>query len=521
MTKEHRTTELFVPEDTPVGQYFSYHTRTAKNLKNSGLFLQRNVMTAMGKRGDIRTDNEKEVIARLEKIWPQYRKTAIRNLTDTLVHNHNLTEKERMDKTLLMRSLIKRDHPVSPGKWFLHYELLDAIFKQENDENYRALHSHVAQNILSEIAESFQSFFAAIKAYKENPKAFTGRPNLPGYLAKNGRSTITYSSGDVKIVEKGKKRYLSFPCPQSEGRAFVPTIEIGDDFLAGKEKVGEVKVKPVGNGFKVLIDHVIEVPETVKDNGRYLGVDLGLENLVTIASNVEGVRPLIVGGREIKSVNQYFNKMLAQFRSQLPKGTYSSHAIYDLLSKREHQLKGMLNAAAHIVTDYAVAYDISRVVIGKNHRWKDDFKAFKKVKQSFMFVPFNNLIDSIKYACQERGIEVIVCEESYTSQASLIDGDVIPTWDGEHHPEYKFSGKRFKRGLYRAGDGRLLNADVNGAGNILRKWNASAFNGVEDYTYLMNPFKVKILKSGEFSLPGGSDVVGSGRVGPILRSLAS
>ena len=204
MTKEHRTTELFVPEATPVGQYFSYHTRTAKNLKNSGLFLQRNVMTAMGKRGDIRTDNEKEVIARLEKIWPQYRKTAIRNLADTLVHNHNLTEKERMDKTLLMRSLIKKDHPVSPGKWFLHYELLDAIFKQEDDENYRALHSHVAQNILSEIAESFQSFFAAIKAYKENPKAFTGRPNLPGYLAKNGRSTITYSSGDVKIVEKGK-----------------------------------------------------------------------------------------------------------------------------------------------------------------------------------------------------------------------------------------------------------------------------------------------------------------------------
>ena len=281
-----------------------------------------------------------------------------------------------------------------------------------------------------------------------------------------------------------------------------------------------MKVKPVGNGFKVLIDHVIEVPETVKDNGRYLGVDLGLENLVTIASNVEGVRPLIVGGREIKSVNQYFNKMLAQFRSQLPKGTYSSHAIYDLLSKREHQLKGMLNATAHIVTDYAVAYDISRVVIGKNHRWKDDFKAFKKVKQSFMFVPFNNLIDSIKYACQERGIEVIVCEESYTSQASLIDGDVIPTWDGEHHSEYKFSGKRFKRGLYRAGDGRLLNADVNGAGNILRKWNTNAFNDVEDYTYLMNPFKVKILKSGEFSLPGG-DVVGSGGVGLMLRSLAS
>ena len=100
MTKEHRTTELFVPEDTPVGQYFSYHTRTAKNLKNSGVFLQRNVMTAMGKRGDLRTDNEKEVIARLEKIWLQYRKTAIRNLADTLVHNHNLTVKERMDELL-------------------------------------------------------------------------------------------------------------------------------------------------------------------------------------------------------------------------------------------------------------------------------------------------------------------------------------------------------------------------------------------------------------------------------------
>lgn len=519
MPDEYRNSNIFVPEHTTMGDYFDHHTRKGKNLKNSGSFVERNSMTATSKRIDRQTDNEKSVLARLKAAWPEYRTIAIRTIARELVHNDKLSKEERKEKTLQMRALIKRDYMVSPGKWFLNYELLDTLFKQENDENYRALYSHVAQNILEEVAEAFLSFFSANRRYKEDPSAFTGRPQIPGYLDKDARATITYSAGDVKVIEEDGKRCLFFPRPRIEGQAFKPLLEISPDFLQVGEKLGEVKVKPLRHGFNVSITHKVEVPDTVEDNGRYFGLDLGLENLVTITSNVEGVRPLIVGGRELKSVNQYFNKIIADMKSQLPQGTYTSEAIHRALSKREYQIKSMINASAHVVANYAHVNFISRVIIGKNNRWKDDFKAYKHVKQSFMFVPFNDLIASIKYACAEYGIEVIVVEESYTSQASLVDGDDIPVWDGEHHPEYSFSGKRVERGLYRSAKGLLLNADVNGGGNILRKWRANAFDKVSDYKFLMNPFKVRLLKSGEFVLPSGGIVSSRGMI-PALSGLS-
>jgi putative transposase len=268
-------------------------------------------------------------------------------------------------------------------------------------------------------------------------------------------------------------------------------------------RVGEVTVKYVGHGFQIHIGYDIESIEYVEDNGRYIGGDLGLENLIATTSNVEGVRPLIVDGRELKSANQYFNKQYAKIQSQLPPDIYTSRAMYSLLLKREGQIKSMLNNAANLLADYAHANDISKVIIGKNDGWKPAFKSRARVKQSFMFIPYNDLIDAITRSCAAYGIEVICREESYTSQASLIDLDDIPTWDGVHRIDYEFSGKRISRGLYRSSDGHLLNADVNAAGNILRKWKTGAFDNVKDFRWLMNPYKVRIAKNGTRYWSGG------------------
>lgn len=46
--------------------------------------------------------------------------------------------------------------------------------------------------------------------------------------------------------------------------------------------------------------------------------------------------------------------------------------------------------------------------------------------------------------------------------------------------DIEFSGKRIMRGLYKTSNGQLINADVNGAGNIIRKVFPNAFaNGIK------------------------------------------
>lgn len=321
-----------------------------------------------------------------------------------------------------------------------------------------------------------------------------------------------FSRGDCTVEEivTDEKKGTTEPClvfPKTKKKWFFP---IGDLYDVG-EKLGEVRVVPVENGFDVQVVRDVEYPEQTEDNGKYGGCDLGLENLVTITSNVEGIRPLIVDGREIKSINQYFNKELARLQSELPQNEHTSRLIRALLAKRINQLHTALGLAARLCAYYAFNAGLCKLVVGKNNGWKESFKALDNVKQSFMYIPYEYFISCLERRCRELGIGFERVEESYTSQASLTDGDVMPVWDGKSKKasEKAFSGKRVKRGLYRNSRGQLLNADVNAAGNILRKWKADAFVEISDFRWLMNPAKVRL---GVFA---GDSV----RVGSVLREI--
>ncbi len=86
----------------------------------------------------------------------------------------------------------------------------------------------------------------------------------------------------------------------------------------------------------------------------------------------------------------------------------------------------------------------------------------------------------LTYKAQLVGIQVIVREESYMSQASFLDEDDIPTYDPECETKPVFSGTREYHGLYRAKNGRHVQADVHGSYNILRKEFPDAFNAFSD-----------------------------------------
>lgn len=179
----------------------------------------------------------------------------------------------------------------------------------------------------------------------------------------------------------------------------------------------------------------------------------------------------------MKSINQFYNKRRADWQSQL--GTagaaHTSRRLERLTAKRTRRIDHYLHTASRRLIDLLVAKGIGTLVIGKNPLWKQDVSLGKRNNQYFVGVPHVRFIVMLTYKAVLVGIQVIVTEESYTSKASFLDSDPLPVYDAEHREAPTFSGKRVKRGLYQAADGRHLNADANGAYNIIRKVAPDAF----------------------------------------------
>ena len=520
---DKRITRIHIDGNTSLARdYFTEQCTRACALYNSANFVQRNTMTALVKAPGMRSSNENDVLDRLDAAWPEYRTIMIRSLVKKIAKNRGEGKNSDTDIKRL-QDVYKASSLYSPGKWLLGYNALDALFKLEKNEHYKQLHSHVAQNVLKELAQAYSTFIGNIADYRQNPDKYKGRPKLPGYMRPGGLRTIVFSAGDCKVEEvitdevRGtREKCLVFP--KTRKKHFVP---VGDLFEVG-DKVGEVRVKPVGSGFEVHIVRDVEYPDPIEDNGVYAGGDLGLENLITISSNEEGIRPLIVDGREIKSINQYFNKKIAETKSELPQGVRTSEKIQGLYDKRANQLRTSLGFAARLCAVYLSMIGASKFIVGKNDGWKQNLKLGKKTTQSFVYVPYEYFLGCLERRCRELGIDFRAREESYTSKASLADKDEIPVWNGneKHRPhDAEFSGKRVKRGLYRDSRGRLFNADVNASGNILRKEIPDAFSKVVDFKYLMNPCRVKlgVFSGGGMSLKSVLAKVGADTGGERLK----
>jgi putative transposase len=232
---------------------------------------------------------------------------------------------------------------------------------------------------------------------------------------------------------------------------------------------------------------VVEVVYTKEEkqtplNKQYIaGIDLGVNNLVALASNKPGFVPVVVNGRPVKSTNQYYNKRKAELQKALGR-TGSTRRMERLTTKRNRRIEQYMHTTSKRIIDLLVSGGIGTLVIGKNDGWKQEVNMGKQNNQQFCQIPHAKLISMLTYKAELVGIKVILTEESYTSQASLLDLDPLPVYDPKREDKPKFSGKRIKRGLYRAKDGRIINADINGAGNSIRKVAPNAFGteGVED-----------------------------------------
>jgi IS605 OrfB family transposase len=220
---------------------------------------------------------------------------------------------------------------------------------------------------------------------------------------------------------------------------------------------------------------------------------------VALTSNQPGFTPLLINGRPLKSINQFYNKRKAQLQSQLKRGRQTSSRIQRLTRCRNQKVDNYLHHTSRLIVDLLVAKQIETLVIGKNVQWKNESNLGKQTNQNFVNVPHARLIEMLEYKAQLVGIKVIVQEESYTSQSSFLNLDPIPVY-GKTGNDVIFSGKRIKRGLYKTSVGQLINSDVNGAYNILRKAIPNAFsNGIGSCVVQprrVNPLKVQAKGEG-------------------------
>ncbi len=255
--------------------------------------------------------------------------------------------------------------------------------------------------------------------------------------------------------------------------------------------IRQVRIVPRNGCYVVEVVYKHEVKQAEVNPALCAGVDIGINNLATIASNKAGFVPVIVNGRPVKSINQFYNKRKAELQKKFGT-TGTTKRIERLTNRRTHRIDHYLHTASRQIIDLLVEEGIGTLVIGKNPEWKQDVHLGNRTNQNFVHIPHARFIAMLTYKAQLVGIRVIITEESYTSKASFLDRDMLPVYDPGQTAEYTFSGKRVERGLYQASDGRPINADVNGAYNILRKIAPKMFEGVEDL--VVHPVRIDRIK---------------------------
>lgn len=355
------------------------------------------------------------------------------------------------------------------------YNSMDKLMQPSQE--YKALPAKVSQQILKLLDKSWKGYFRAIGQYKLDSTNFTGKPKIPGYKPKDGRCVLIFTEQSTS-----KKVF------KNSGQIKLSSIDYNFDTQIKQPQYCQSRIVPKLDHYVLEIVYEVSDHELSQSTERIAAIDLGIDNLMAITSNVPGFKPVLVNGRPLKSMNQFFNKKRAALQHR--SGVRTSRRIKHLTSRRNFKVRNYLHSSSNYVIKLLIELGVTKLVIGQNTDWKRSVNIGKKNNQAFVSIPHGQLIDMLTYKGNRVGIDIIVREESYTSQASFIDGDFIPDY-GSKPETWKPSGKRIYRGLYRTKSGRLCNADINGSYNILTKEFPNAF-GTGDREVLVDPIRVNL-----------------------------
>ena len=344
---------------------------------------------------------------------------------------------------------------------YLNYQKNNSLLK--SSENYKTLNSNMSQQILKEVDGSFKSFFGLLK--KKNKGMYNAKVKLPSYLPKNSFTTLVI--GFVRLNEDT----LVIPYSNSFKKNH-KKISIKIPPILLDKKIKEIRIIPKFNArfFEVQYTYEVEEEQRNLDKNHALAIDFGINNLATCVTS-KG-RSFIIDGKKLKSINQWFNKENARLQSIKDKQKYGKKPTLRqkyLYSSRNNKVNDYMSKTARKIINYCLENNIGILICGYNETFQRNSNIGKANNQTFVNIPFGKLREKLEYLCKLYSLRFVEQEESYTSKSSFFDMDILPKFEVDKPQTYSFLGKRIKRGLYQTSKGYILNADVNGALNILRK----------------------------------------------------
>ena len=355
-----------------------------------------------------------------------------------------------------------------PSKFDLVKTLRHKEYECEEYNNFSKMVSCNAEAIIHLAAQNFKAFLMSLKAFKKNKSSFTGIPKIPSYNKKEQEFMVIIRDTQCTV----KDGMMRFP-----GKLNLDKIYVGDLDIA------HVRIFPGKKKYKVEVVYKVEsLPKKKKDN--IAGIDLGLDNLATVAINKRGIRPLLINGRPLKSMNLHFNKKRDKVQSELKKcnDKYMSHKLETLYRKRNNRFNTYMHKASKKIIDYCLEHNVKQIIIGHNKLQKQESKL-----KNFVAIPTFRLIELIKYKAEYQGIEVVETEESYTSITSYLDKEE-PIKDNAN------KARRIHRGLFKSNKNKIINADVNSAYQIMKKVISGKVIVPPNKGSLFNPVKINIAR---------------------------
>lgn len=349
---------------------------------------------------------------------------------------------------------------------------LKSVLKE--DFWYKNLHSQSAQAVLEKLQIAWEN------CYKKHTKAPRFQPKDGHYPVRWKKQGIQISNDKIRLsLSKQTKQYLK------------GMHSIESDYLwislpknLSLSRVQEVEIKPHRiYGHTVYVMHIvykksIEVKKTNQDN--IMAVDLGIRNLATVVTTRK--TSTIYDGRELISRLRLFSKHKAKLQSAVKKsGQTTSKKLHYLIVKERNYVKDYIHKMSTFITRQALNEDVKTIVIGDLSKGIVNIDIGKQNNEKLHKIPFGKLCSMIEYKAKEAGIDVMLVDESYTSQTCCVCGKVDKS-------------NRKYRGLYVCECGSIVNADVNGAVNILKRVSPSLTLG-RSRGNLNVPVRVRVNKT--------------------------
>ena len=424
----YRTDRIYVTRNHELYAYLDGFAHKAKCLRNAALFRVRNAFTAHNKTA--LTANEKEVQGELALLKGQ-----------------------------------KSYYVLGKG-------VVEHVFRITNNPDFfSGLPMQTAQHVIRQVCIDFKGWLDSLKKYRKDSSGYTGKPKMPGYC-RNDTASYLFTNQDAVIYD---------------GKLKLPRTKIRIPVRRRHGRLMEVKVKPVSGGYELLLVYQVKAA-SVQSGKHAAAVDFGVDNTMAVVSDTG--KSILFKGRFIKSVNQYFMKRKAERISLMSKGKETTERVWSkyldrLSAYRTSYIRDCFHKMSRKLLVWCQRNDIGCLVLGSNAFWKQNSSIGAVNNQNFVSIPFEMLKSMIELKACEHGVTVVRNEESYTSKTSFLDSDDIPVYAEGDGTKHHFSGKRIQRGLYRSSDGTVLNAEINGAANILRKAGYDTSSVI--LTNLLNP----------------------------------